>query len=607
MFRQTASAAAIAVALGVAATAAAPQAQAQSYDRLVVFGDSLSDNGNLYALSGGTQPPASIYWQGRFSDGPVFAELLGFDATGFGTTSGSVNYAFGGARTDGAMSPPGMQVQLQAYLLNGGTFGANDLVSILGGANNIFQAIQTVATTPMADPIGYLTMESMDAAAEINGLVDAVAGAGAGTVLVWNLPNLAATPQFRGGPAQGLAAAGGSTFNAALRQGVAGVAAANAESNIIFVDLETASAFFAANPGLFGVTNATDPCFNQTAMTVCANPEDYFYFDGVHPTSTGHQALANLALDYMYYGDAGAQTTVLGETAFRHRERSLEEGSSRLSGREGWDEGAGGVSAGVVYDQTEFDARGAIAAADVETWGARFEAEAMPSSSWRFGVGVGFDEGDLTAGRLAADIESVGLDLWAGWRSEAWFANGVVGVSSTRFDDIARMTALTPVVHTGKTRAITTGARVQAGTWMEMGGLALSPRAALAWVSADVDGYVEQGPAARHDIADRTVDGVTAEVALRLEAGGPAFGFYAEGGYRDLLDDGADPVTVALAANTAQPLSTTFDNPLSEQAMVNLGVNARLGSRLHLDVGYRGRFAEAADSHVGAVTLRLPF
>lgn len=606
MSRQTVSAAALAAVLG-AVMLAPSQAQAQSYDRLVVFGDSLSDNGNLFGFTGGTQPPAAFYWQGRFSNGRVFTELLGFDATGFGTTAGSVNYAFGGARTDAAMSPPGMQVQLQAYLANGGTFGSGDLVSVLGGANNIFQALGTISTTPMADPLGYLTLESIDAANEITGLVNAIAGAGAGTVLVSNLPSLAATPQFRGGPAQNLAGGATSTFNAALRQGLFAAAAANTSSNIILVDLETASAFFAANPGLFGVTNATDACFNQTTFTVCANPDSYFYFDGVHPTATGHRALANLALDYMYYGDAGAQTTVLGETAFRHRERAMEDGSARLSGREGWTEGSGGVTAGVVYDQTEFDARGAIAAAETETWGARFQLEAMPSSSWRFGVGLGLDQGDLTAGRLTADIETVSADLWAGWRSGDVFVNGVIGVSSDRFDDINRLTALTPVVHTGKTRAVTTGARLQAGTWMEMGGLALSPRAALAWVSADLDGYVEQGPAARHDIADRTVEGVTAEVALRLEGGGPAFGFYAEGGYRDLINDDADPVTVGLAANPAQALSTAFDNPLSQQAMVNLGITARLGERMNLDIGYRGRFAEAADSHVGAITLSLPF
>jgi phospholipase/lecithinase/hemolysin len=40
---------------------------------LVVFGDSLSDNGNLFDLIGFPQPPA---WEGRFSNGPVYAEQL---------------------------------------------------------------------------------------------------------------------------------------------------------------------------------------------------------------------------------------------------------------------------------------------------------------------------------------------------------------------------------------------------------------------------------------------------------------------------------------------------------------------------------------------------
>jgi outer membrane lipase/esterase len=48
-------------ALTLAATAAiAGAASAQTYNRLVVFGDSLSDNGNLFLASGGTQPPAGL-------------------------------------------------------------------------------------------------------------------------------------------------------------------------------------------------------------------------------------------------------------------------------------------------------------------------------------------------------------------------------------------------------------------------------------------------------------------------------------------------------------------------------------------------------------------
>lgn len=605
MSRHTVSAAAIFMALG--AVLAAPNAvQAQSYDRLIVFGDSLSDNGNLYAFTGGASPPAPIYWQGRFSSGRVFTELLGFNLTGFGTTAGSVNYAFGGARTDAAMTPPGMQVQLQAYLANGGTFGSNDLVSVLGGANNIFQAIQTIATPPPADPLGFLNGAASGAAADVTGLVNAVAGAGAGTILVSNLPNLATTPQFRGGAAEGISGTATNTFNGALSQGLFAAAAANPNSNIILMDLRTAADFLTANPALFGVSNVTDACFNQTLMTVCSSPDSYFYFDGVHPTAAGHRAMANLALDYLYYGDGGAQTTVLGETAFRHRERALEDGSARLSGRGAWSEG-NVVTASAVYDTAEFAARGAAASAEVETWGARFQLEHMSSARWRLGLGLGFDQGDIVAGRLTSDVDSVALDLWAGWRSDAVFVNGVVGVSSDKFDDIARMTALTPVVHMGKTRAVTTGARVQAGTWLDLGGLHLSPRAALAWVSADVDGYAETGPAARHDVAQRTVEGVTAEIALRLEGGGPAFGFYAEGGYRDLVSDDADAVGIGLVGNPAQVLVTQFDNPLSQQAMVNVGFNARLAERVNLDVGYRGRFAEAVDSHTGMIGLSLTF
>ncbi|MFW2344966.1 MAG: SGNH/GDSL hydrolase family protein, partial [Brevundimonas mediterranea] len=141
-------------ALVVAACAFAGSASAQTYNRLVVFGDSLSDNGNLYLASGGTQPPSPPYYQGRFSTGPVFTELLGFNAVNFtGSVSGSINYAFGGARTDASAGPPpGMLTQLAAYTSRGGTFGSNDLVSVLGGANDIFQGLPAAGAS--ASPVG---------------------------------------------------------------------------------------------------------------------------------------------------------------------------------------------------------------------------------------------------------------------------------------------------------------------------------------------------------------------------------------------------------------------------------------------------------------------
>ena len=104
-------------ALALAACAFAGSASAQTYNRLVVFGDSLSDNGNLYLISGGTQPPSPPYYQGRFSSGRVWTELLGFNAANFnGSVTGSINYAFGGSRTDASAGVPfGMLNQLSRY------------------------------------------------------------------------------------------------------------------------------------------------------------------------------------------------------------------------------------------------------------------------------------------------------------------------------------------------------------------------------------------------------------------------------------------------------------------------------------------------------------
>ena len=103
-------AAASALAIGLAAAGAA---SAQDYGRIITFGDSLSDNGNLYAATGGAQPLSPPYFQGRFSNGPVWVELLGFtQARVGGSVTGSINYAYGGARTDLSAFPPGMRAQL---------------------------------------------------------------------------------------------------------------------------------------------------------------------------------------------------------------------------------------------------------------------------------------------------------------------------------------------------------------------------------------------------------------------------------------------------------------------------------------------------------------
>src|SRR5262245_32101630 len=93
---------------------AANRAAAGPFVNLIVFGDSLSDIGNVQS-SPFVNIPGPYYWNGRFSNGPVYAETL---TTGLGlppltrsTASGGTDYAYGGARTTGTPFPNSIVVQ----------------------------------------------------------------------------------------------------------------------------------------------------------------------------------------------------------------------------------------------------------------------------------------------------------------------------------------------------------------------------------------------------------------------------------------------------------------------------------------------------------------
>lgn len=594
--------AALAVLTLAATSALATAANAQSYSRLVVFGDSLSDNGNLFIASNRTQPPSPPFFQGRFSSGPVFTELLGFNTANFtGSVTGSINYAYGGARTDASAFPPGMRNQLAAYVGRGGVFGRGDLVSILGGANNLFQGLPIAGAS--SNPTGAITPVAISAATDINFLVNSVAGAGAGTILVTNLPKLSLTPQFRNTPAAPLADFAVGQFNSALMSQVTATAATRPGTNIIVMDLFKLGDSIAANPGAFGITNVTDACFN--GVTLCADSSGFFYFDGVHPTALGHRLLAQTANDYLYYGDIGAQTALLGETAFRHREDSLDASSEALSGRAAWEEGTALVLRSQ-YDQTDTDARGTVRDAESTGYAASIAIEHSPSANWRIGAAGSYRNADVQSGTLGFDLETMAFDAYAGWRANNVFVNAAAGIANDRYDRVDRVTSLQSVTHIAETEGVSVGARAQAGFWFGGGeGLSISPRAAITWGSSEVNGYVEQGIAAQYDYRDRTVEGITAEATLRAEGDFSGFDFFIEGGYRDSLDDSSQAVRVGIAGNPAQVLSREVAEPFGGQVLAAAGVSGDWGP-VRVDVGYHGRYGDHATSHMGGVTLRIP-
>ena len=129
------------------------------YSALYAFGDSLSDVGNVFAASRGTEP-ARPYFQGRFSNGPIWLDYLAAQfRTGRMIPSllGGKDYAFGSATTGYAptLSNPSLVPTFaqQVALFNAATHGVaqpNALYAVWIGGEDLLNVLQSGATGTQA-------------------------------------------------------------------------------------------------------------------------------------------------------------------------------------------------------------------------------------------------------------------------------------------------------------------------------------------------------------------------------------------------------------------------------------------------------------------------
>lgn len=248
------------------------------------FGDSLTDNGNLYVVTGGTQPPSPPYNQ-RFTNALVFAEYLvpGLQrATTAPLGVNQLDFAFGGATAAPAANPPGFAQQIGLFNSRGITIGANELVSVFFGANDFFNAVNIPANQNAA-AINALAAASVS---NVVGGVQTLLTRGGRNFIVFYLPDLGSTPAFRTSPANPLATLYTTSFNSGLQTALTtALATAPAGTNITIVNARAFLDRLIATPATFGLTNTTIG-FLQAGT---GNVAQYLFFDSVHPTSTVQQ------------------------------------------------------------------------------------------------------------------------------------------------------------------------------------------------------------------------------------------------------------------------------------------------------------------------------
>jgi len=613
-FATTVGLAALAAALWGAATAAS----AQSYQRIVVFGDSLSDNGNFPVLGAGNNPPPP-YWDNHFSNGPTYIEdlaaELGQSLGHFFQTSGSVDWAVGFAQSGSINndSPllPGIAQEVGGYLAAGGTFGPHDLVVAWGGANDILGNILPAAAS--SNPTGYISNVAATAAGNMTAYAGLMAHAGAGTVVVPNMPPLPLTPEFNSGAgaaAAPLAQAATNAFNTTLLAGLQADAKANPHTNFILLDANTATEVLIAQGQKFGFSNTSQACISVLACVggSTATQNSYLFFDVLHPTARAHAILAAVLMDYLTYGDRGAAMGTETETALRRRTQTFDTAMDRLQGRDfGHDKSGLGVS--LEYDDAQVDARTYADATKDASETLRVSLDGVVSPTLKFGGLFSVSNGNINAGPLKFRDQTAAADALMGWRNGNLFVNADAGVGLDDISNIGRQTALPGLVNTGSTNGWSAGAKVQAGVWFDLANRwTISPRAALSYGRGTVNGYTETGPFDRYQYETNAINATALEGSVRLSGplGGSVWA-HAEGGYRDYVSYDNGAVGTTLADNVAQTLTRKLGEPDGNLALIDAGLNGVLCKSLKWDLSYRGRFGTRYDDNLAHAGLNMAF
>ena len=264
----------------------------ETFSHILVFGDSLSDTGNYYRLSGGSPPPP--YAKGRFCNGPIWVEYL---AASLGMEyQPADNFAVGGATTGTLNSNDGFAGKEYPGLLDEvASFAARSpvrepgraLYVVEAGANDFFVALAT-GTSP-ATLIGTGVVNTISAIQQLR-------GAGARFILVMNVPDLGVTPMAQGlgegGPLMLTQLSAG--YNQALDLALEQLAQAGIPT--IRLDAFAVLDEMANKPAAYGFSNVTTPFLLAPPGT---SPDQFLFWDPVHPTTGAHEVLAQEALEQL--------------------------------------------------------------------------------------------------------------------------------------------------------------------------------------------------------------------------------------------------------------------------------------------------------------------
>lgn len=331
--------------LALALCAASASAGPAGIDSLVVFGDSLSDTGNIFDLTSTpfaaslgftARPGFPLYTQGQFTNGPdntgpgnpllnlqqtayaqgawhnALADGLGLahaQNSGIEALPTGTNYAYGGATTAGDdFISLSVAMQVERYL-DRPVISNAALHIFWAGSNDLIDAARAPGATPQ-QVLDAGASAVISLRASISTVLDRLDGAQPMHALWLNLPPLHLVPEGAAldAPLRTALATASATFRTAQLAAADALRAQFPTLDLDLVDIHSLFGDLVANPGAAGLVNVSDPVAlisdfgvpgPMTAVQLApagANPDQWLFWDTLHPTARGHALIAQAAL-----------------------------------------------------------------------------------------------------------------------------------------------------------------------------------------------------------------------------------------------------------------------------------------------------------------------
>ncbi len=272
-------------------------------NNIVVFGDSLSDNGNLYEYLKHQLPLSPPYFNGRFSNGPVWVEHLIRYYYPMNAKDHLLDYAFGGAgvlEDDDGDAMFTLRRELNSYFLAHQEKADERSLYVMWIGSNNYLGVPDDVEQSVSDVI-----------LGIEHALQRLVKNGAKHILVVNVPDLGRTPAAKEFDAVATLTYLSRRHNDLLEKLIQNFKAHHPEIQWIYFDVNVVFEDVFDKPLYYGFTNITDTCyeaiipnksskrFGVLKMASFIQPKmgkdvcnGYLFFDPVHPTEPVHLLMA---------------------------------------------------------------------------------------------------------------------------------------------------------------------------------------------------------------------------------------------------------------------------------------------------------------------------